>query len=542
MTTYTPLFYDDYGRSFIIVKDQEKKKSLKGISAIKANIAVSKSVGKILRTSLGPKSMDKIIQDGDGNITISNDGATILSKIEIENQIGRLIVEISKSQEFEIGDGTTGVVVLGTSLLEFAESMIDKGIHPLRISLGYDMACRVALKHLDSISSAFEFRKSDVESLVHTCITTLSSKIVGRCKRAIAEICVNAVLAVADIERQEVNLELIKVEGKVGGKLEDTNIIFGIMIDKEMSHSQMNKHIVDAKIAILTCPFEPPKPKTKHRVEIKTADQFETLNKMEADYFVNMVNQCKRSGATFVICQWGFDEEPNHFLMHHNLPAVRWVGGVDIELISIATGARIVPRFQELSSDKLGHAKIVKEVGLGTDKEKVIFIEGCSQSGAITLLVRGSSKIVVDEAKRSLHDALCVARNLVRANAIIYGGGSAELSCSLAVRKSADLTLGVEQYAMVAFAEALEQIPLILAENAGLNPIEALTNLKVRQIKEENPFLGMDCYSKGTNDMRLQNVFETLVGKKHQLLSASQLCRTILKIDDIILHDEDAVT
>jgi T-complex protein 1 subunit epsilon len=509
-----------------------------GISAIKANISVCAGIGRILRSSLGPNSMDKIIQDTNGDITITNDGATILEKINIENPIGKLLVEFSKSQEFEIGDGTTGVIVLGIFLLESAEVLINKGVHPLRISLGYETACRVALNHLDKISCKFEFRNSDVNSLIHTSITTLSSKIVGRCKRILAEICVRAVLAVADIDRKEVNLELIKVDGKVGGKIEHTNLIFGVTLDKEMSHPQMDKHITNAKIAILTCPFEPPKPKTKHRVDIETTDQFETLNRMESNYFINMVNKCKHAGATFIVCQWGFDDEPNHLLMSHNLPAVRWVSGVDIELISMATGARFVPRFEEMTSDKLGYAKVVREVSIGTDSDKVIFIEGFSQSGAVTLLVRGGSKLVVDETKRSLHDALCVIRNLIKANSVVYGGGSAEISCSLAIREAAVLNSGVEQYAILAFADALEQIPQILAENSGLNPIEILKDVKVRQITEKNPFLGVDCHLNQANDMRTQNVFETLIGKKHQLISACQLSKTILKIDDVILHGE----
>jgi len=205
----------------------------------------------------------------------------------------------------------------------------------------------------------------------------------------------------------------------------------------------------------------------------------------------------------------------------------------------MATGARIVPRFQELSREKLGFAKVVREIGFGTSREKVIFIEGCSQSRAVTLLVRGGSKMVVDEAKRSIHDAICVARNLVRTNEIVFGGGSSEIACSLAVNEAACSNHGVEQNAMLVFASALEQVPLALAENTGLNPIDTVSYLKIRQVKEKNPFLGVDCCDKGTSDMREQNVFETLAGKRQQLLSATQLCKTILKIDDVILHKED---
>jgi T-complex protein 1 subunit epsilon len=532
------LVFDEKGRPFIVLKEQEKKERLKGNDAIKANINASINVGKILRTSLGPKSMDKMIQDADGDVTISNDGATILDKIEVKNHIGKLLVELSKSQDYEIGDGTTGVTVLASSLLEMSEPLIDKGIHPLQIAEGYNLGCQKAIENLNCISSKFEFRKTDTDTLVKTCMTTLSSKIVGRCKRQIAELCVRAVVAVADVDRKEVNIELIKIYGKTGGKLEDSILVKGVVIDKEMSHPLMRKHINNAQIAIMTCPFEPPKPKTKHKVEIETSAKFEDLRKMEQDYFINMIQQCRLSGANLVICQWGFDDEANHLLMQYDLPAVRWVGGVEIELIAIATGSRIVPRFQEISPNKLGSAKIVREVTFGTTKEKVIFIEGCHQSSTVTLFVRGGSKMVVDESKRSLHDAICVARNLIRANGIIYGGGSAELSCSIAISEAAKNTFKIEHYALLAFADAIDQIPFALAENAGLNPIEVVTTLKARQIREKNPFLGVDCFEVGTDDMREQQVFETLDGKKQQLLLATESCNAILKIDDIILYKE----
>ena len=298
--------------------------------------------------------MDKILQSGDGDITITNDGATILQEMEVEHQIGKLLVELSRSQDYEIGDGTTGVVVLAGSLLEQAEVLLDRGIHPLRIAEGFEMASKVAVAELERISETFEFSATDAEPLHPHGMTTLSSKIVNRCKREMAEICVKAVMAVADFERRDVNLDLIKVEGKVGGKLEDTVLVNGIVLDKDISHPQMEKVIKDAKIAILTCPFEPPKPKTKHKIDIDTAEKYEELRQQEENYFKDMVQQCKDSGATLIICQWGFDDEANHLLMHERLPAIRWVGGVELELLAIATGGRIVPRFQELTPEKLG--------------------------------------------------------------------------------------------------------------------------------------------------------------------------------------------
>jgi T-complex protein 1 subunit epsilon len=349
-----------------------------------------------------------------------------------------------------------------------------------------------------------------------------------------AEIAVNAVLAVADLKRKDVNFELIKVEGKVGARLEDTMLVRGIVLDKPISHPQMEKEIKNAKIAILTCPFEPPKPKTKHTFTVATPEAFHALHDAEQKYFVDMVKACKDSGATLVLCQWGFDDEANHLLLSNKLPAVRWVGGVEIELIAIATGARIVPRFEELDSKKLGFAGTVKEVEFGTSNEKMLLIEGCPNTRAVTVFVRGGNKMVVDEAKRSLHDAICVTRNLIRDNRIVYGGGSAELACSVKISAESNKEKGVEQYAMRAFADALEVIPIALAENSGLNAIQQLSETKAEQVKTGITTLGIDCLQKGTKDMKKQRVFETLIGKQQQLLLATQLVKMILKIDDVI--------
>lgn len=249
-----------------------------------------------------------------------------------------------------------------------------------------------------------------------------------------------------------------------------------------------------------------------------------------------MVKQCKDSGANLVICQWGFDDEANHLLLQNELPAVRWVGGVELELIAIATGGRIVPRFQELTSDKLGRAGLVREVSFGTTKERMLVIEECACSNAVTVLIRGGNKMIVDEAKRSLHDAMCVVRNLIRDNRVVYGGGSAEIACSLAVSAFAETVPGIEQYAIRAFADALDDIPMALAENAGLSPIVEVTTIKSRQLSEGNPRLGVDCNQLGTNDMRDHLVFETLIGKQQQIQLATQVVKMILKIDDVIMY------
>lgn len=241
----------------------------------------------------------------------------------------------------------------------------------------------------------------------------------------------------------------------------------------------------------------------------------------------------KQSGANVVICQWGFDDEANHLLLQNELPAVRWVGGPEIELIAIATGGRIVPRFSELTSKKLGKAGIVREISFGTTKEGMLVIEDCQNTKAVTIFIRGGNKMIIDEAKRSIHDALCVVRNLVKDNRIVYGGGAAEISCSIAVSKEANKVSSLEQYAIRAFAEGLDSIPMALAENSGLNAIESVALVKSQQIEQKNPNLGIDCMSVGTSDMKKQNILETLIGKRQQIILATQLVRMILKIDDI---------
>ncbi|KAM4012878.1 T-complex protein 1 subunit epsilon isoform 1-T1 [Anomaloglossus baeobatrachus] len=533
MSTLGTLAFDEYGRPFIIIKDQDRKSRLCGLDALKSHIMAAKAVANTLRTSLGPNGLDKMMVDQDGHVSITNDGATILGMMDVDHQIAKLMVELSKSQDDEIGDGTTGVVVLAGALLEQAEQLIDRGIHPIRIADGFEQAARIALDNLDKISDDFPVDPKNVEPLVQAAMTTLGSKVINRCHKQMAEIAVTAILTVADMERKDVDFELIKVEGKVGGKLEDTQLIKGVIVDKDFSHPQMTKEVNDAKIAILTCPFEPPKPKTKHKLDVTSIEDYKSLQKYEKETFLEMVKQIKATGANIAICQWGFDDEANHLLLQNELPAVRWVGGPEIELIAIATGGRIVPRFCELTPEKLGFAGIVREISFGTTKDRMLVIEQCKNSRAVTIFIRGGNKMIIEEAKRSLHDALCVIRNLVRDSRIVYGGGAAEISCALAVSQAADKCPSLEQYAMQAFADALEAIPMSLAENSGMNPIQTMTEVRAKQLKENNPALGIDCLHKSSNDMKQQHVIETLIGKKQQLSLATQVVKMILKIDDI---------
>ena len=359
--------------------------------------------------------------------------------MEISNHVAKLLVELSKSQDDEIGDGTTGVVVLAGALLEQAADLIDKGIHPIRIADGYDQACEVAVEELDRISDKIEFTKTDRGNLIKVAKTSLGSKMwvtepkllgttvlirahsVSKAHDQFAQIAVDAVLSVADLERKDVDFELIKVDGKVGGSLEDSLLVKGVIVDKDFSHPQMPDEVRDARMAILTCAFEPPKPKTKHKLDITTVEEFRRLQAYEKTKFEEMIQQIKSTGANLVICQWGFDDEANHLLLQNKLPAVRWVGGPEIELIAIATNGRIVPRFEDLSAEKLGKAGIVREMSFGTTREKMLVIEECANTRAVTIFVRGSNKMVRDlHLPTTSHENLNCGRRLLMKQSALF--------------------------------------------------------------------------------------------------------------------------
>jgi T-complex protein 1 subunit epsilon len=545
---------DEMGRPFIIVRDQSNKTKSSGLEALKSHIQAARQVSDILRTSLGPRGLDKILISPDGDINITNDGATILSEMQIDNEIAKLLVELSKSQDDEIGDGTTGVVILAGALLDQALKLIEMGIHPIKVANGYEKASQIISKHLDEIADDITIDKEHLENnllessdLFKAAKTSLGSKIVNKNHNQFAKMAVESVLKVADFRRNDVDFELIKLQGKLGGPISNSKTINGVCIDKDFSHPQMPKVINNAKIAILSCPFEPPKPKTKHKLEISNVDEFKNLQEYETGKFLQMIEAIKKSGANLVICQWGFDDEANSLLLSNNLPAVRWVGGSDIESIAITTKGSIVSRFEDLTPEKLGYAEKVYEVEFGTTRDKMIIIENNTavesldktKVNTVTNLIRGSNKMIVDEAIRSLHDSLCVVRNLIKNNKIVYGGGAVETSCSLKIMEEADKQKGIDQYAFRAFSQALDVIPMSLAENSGYNPIEELTKLKAAQVSNKSSHLGIDCLGNNNNNMKDLFVIETFIGKKQQLILATQLTRMILKINNVIISGKD---
>ncbi|KAL8438297.1 hypothetical protein ACSSS7_000274 [Eimeria intestinalis] len=489
---------DEFGNPFIILREQEEKKRLKGIDAHKANITAAKAVADSLRSSLGPKGMDKIIVSPDGDVTVTNDGATILDRMEYVD--GCLL----------LGFMTRSSI---SNLLTEALRLIEKGLHPLRIADGFELAAQIAVEAIEKSVIVKDVLGEDQDLLRQTARTALGSKVVSSCKDHLANLCVEAVLAVADKERKDVNFDMIKVDGRAGGLLEQSALVNGIVLHKDLAHSQMPKETRDAKIAILTCPFEPPKPKTKHKLDIKNAADYKKLQAAEQQYFKDMIAKVKASGANFVICQWGFDDEANHLFLAEGVPAVRWVGGVELELIAIASNGRIVPRVEELNSSKLGKAGCIREVATGTMGDKMIIIEGCENTRAVTLVVFGGNQMVVAEAERCVHDALCVVRTLVRDGRVIAGGGAAEIAAARAVEAAADTIPDVSQYAARAFGEALLGMAEALAANSGLSAIQEVQKVKAMQQQDDCPYYGIDCMQtqqqqqQPENQQQLANAF-----------------------------------
>lgn len=503
-------------------------------SIIKKNISEVLSLSLVLKTSFGPMGMDKVIKESPENIIITNDGATILSKAKMKGEIRKMLAELSLSQDHEIGDGTTGAVILTGGLLEQAEKLIDNGIHPTRIAEGFNYATDICVEFLDQQAQNLFGDLSDYSFLLSTSMTTMNSKVINRSKKKLAEICTKAVLMVSDLDRRDVNLDLIKIEGKVGANLENSMLINGSLLNKEWAHTQMPKKIEDARLCILTCPLEPPKPKSKHEIEIKNVRAFRELEKTEFEFFHNIISQIKKSGANVLICQWGFDDEGNHLLLRNKISAIRWVSGLDLELLAISSGAQIVPRYNELTSSTLGFVGRIKEICIGTDYDRYLIFEDCPVSKSMTIFIRGGSELIIQEAKRAMFDALTVVRNLIRDSRIVTGGGSIEMACSIKISDEAENSVGLKHYVLNAYAEALKTIPYVLSENSGYDPIKSVNSLEKEQRENMNFNLGINC-EKGTIDNMIKlRIFETLLSKQQQLQIATQMANAILKIDDII--------
>jgi archaeal chaperonin len=510
---------------------REGTKESKGKEAQKNNITAAKLIAEIVKTSLGPRGMDKMLVDSLGDVTITNDGATILKEIDVQHPAAKMMVEVAKSVDNEVGDGTTSSVVFAGALLERAEELINKDVHPSVIVDGYNAAAEQALKLLEKIAVKVDI--ADKDMLLKITRTSMDSKLVSDDSPVLAQIVVEATKQVAEKTDAgyKVDLDDIKVEKKAGGSMRDTKLIRGIVLDKEVVHAGMPKKIENAKIALINSALEIEKTEMSAEIRISDPQQMQMFLEEENRMLKSMVDKIKSSGANVVLCQKGIDDIAQHYLAKANVLAVRRVKESDMTKMSRATGARIVNNLDDLTAKDLGSANLVEERKVETDKW--VFIEGCKNPKSVSILIRGGSQRVVDEADRSMHDALMVMKDVLEHPAIVAGGGAPEAYIANELRQWASSQEGRAQLAVQKFADALDAIPLNLAENAGMDPIDTMTDLRANQSKG-NKWTGIDCRNTKVADMYKQNVLEPLVVKQQIIKSATEVVTMILRIDDVI--------
>ena len=517
------------GMPVLILK--EGASQTKGRDAQKNNIAAAKLISEVVKSSLGPRGMDKMLVDGLGDVTITNDGATILKEIDVQHPAAKMMVEISKATDNEVGDGTSSVVVLAGALIEKAEELITKDVHPTIIVDGYRKSAQKSIEIFNQLAQKID--GGNKSELIRVAKTSMQTKLVSKESNELSEIVVNAALQVSEPNDSGylVDIDDVKVEKKAGGSLRDTKLIKGIVLDKEVVHGGMPKRIEKAKIALVNSALEIEKTEFDAKINISSPDQMKMFLEEENKMLKSMVEKIISSGANVTICQKGIDDVAQHYLAKSNILAVRRVKESDMTKLARATGARIVNNLEDLSSKDLGAADLVEERKVETDKW--VFIEGCKHPKAVTILIRGGSQRVVDEAERSVHDALMVTKDVMEKPFIVAGGGSPESFVAGKLRDWSSTLSGREQLAADKFAESLEVIPLALAENAGMDPIDTLTELRSKQAKGSK-WSGIDARSGKIVDMSKLDIVEPLSVKEQIIKSATEVASMILRIDDVI--------
>ena len=503
----------------------------RGREAQHTNIMAARIIAETVKSSLGPKGMDKMLVDSFGDVTITSDGRTILDEMDVQHPAAKMMVEVAKTQDNEAGDGTTTAVILAGELLAKAEELIGKNIHPTIIIDGYKKALEKALDVLDKIAIPVDLNSQ--EYLRKAAMTSMASKLVAEHREYLADLAVKAILQVAEKDdgKYKVDVDDVKVEKKPGESVRDTMLINGIVLDKEVVHSGMPKRVENAKIALLDCPLEIEKTEFDAKINIESPEQMDAFLKQEEAMLKDMVEKLAAVGANVVLCQKGIDDMAQHFLARKGILAVRRIKKSDMEKLAKATGGKIITNLDDMSPADLGYASLVEERKIGDDK--MTFVEGCKHPRAVTILIRGATERVVEEAERSVHDALCVVRDIVEEPKVLAGGGAPELEIAKALKKYAETLPGREQLAVKSFAEALEAIPATLTENAGLDPIDILSELRAKHEKGET-WAGIEVHSGKVQDMREAGVFEPISVKKQVVKSATEAASMILKIDDVI--------
>ncbi|MDH5419196.1 MAG: thermosome subunit beta [Candidatus Bathyarchaeota archaeon] len=503
----------------------------RGHDAQHANIMAAQIVAEAVKSALGPKGMDKMLVDSLGDVTITSDGRTILDEMDIQHPAAKMMVEVAKTQDEEVGDGTTTAVIVAGELLGKAEELVDKKVHPTVIIDGYRKAADKALETLEKI--AITVKPTDKESLKKVAMTSMASKLVAQNREQLAELTVDAILYVAEKvgEEYRVDLDDIMVEKKPGESITDTKLIKGIVLDKEVVHPGMPKRVEKARIALLDTALEIKKTEFDAKINIETPEQMETFLKEEENMLRDLVDRIAKTGANLLICQKGIDDMVQHFLARKGISAIRRAKKSDMEKLAKATGGKVVTSLEDITKKDIGYAELVEERKIGDDK--MTFIEGCKNPRSVAILIRGGTERIVDEAERSIHDALCVVRDVVQEPKIVAGGGAPELEVARVLREYADTLLGREALAVQQYAEALEAVPTTLSDNAGLDPIDIISELRARHEKGE-VWAGVDVHEGKVKDMEKLEVYEPLAVKKQVIKSATEAATMILKIDDII--------
>ncbi len=518
----------------IIVLKEDTERT-RGRDAQRNNIMAAVVIAEAVKSSLGPKGMDKMLVDSFGDVTVSNDGATILKEMDVAHPAAKMVIEVSKTVDDEVGDGTTTAAVLTGELLKNAEDLLDQKIHPTTIISGYRKAAEKSAAILDEIAEKVDTTKAAAykKTLRDIATTAMSSKFISGNKEALAEVVVDAILALAkDMkEGEEIDIDDIPRQKQVGLQAAETALVKGLVLDKEVVHPGMPKKVEGAKIALFECPLEVSKTEYDAKISISDPSSMQVFLDEEEKMLKNMVDKIVEVGANVVIAQKGIDDVVQHYLAKNGIMAVRRIKKSDVERLHKTTGASIVSKIANLTKSDLGKAKVVEQRRVGDDK--MIFVEGTPKSTSVTLLVRGGTDHVVDEVDRALNDALYVVRDVVSHPYILYGGGALESELAMKIRDYASSLEGREQYAANAFADAVESIPATLAENGGLDPIDILVSLRSAHTEGKTTY-GVDLVTGKVADMKKSRIIEPAVVKKQVIASASEAAQMLLKIDDVI--------
>jgi thermosome len=503
-----------------------------GKDAQRNNILAAKVITETIKTTLGPQGMDKMLVSGMGDVVITNDGATIMKELDVQHPAAKMLVEVAKSQDSEVGDGTTTVVVLAGELLTRAEKLLDQEVHPTVIVEGYKKASEKALEILQSL--AIDIQPDDEKMLKLIAMTSMGTKATVGTSEHLGTLATKAIRQIMEERdgKTTADIDRVKVLKKKGESMDQSELIKGIVVDKEISHPQMPKQVKNAKIALLNAKLEIEKTEFDAKINISSPDQMKGFLDEEESMLREMTEKVAKSGANVIFCEKGIDDMALHFLARKNIMAIKNVSSGDMEKLSKATGGTIQASTKDLPPEGLGEAKLVEEVKIGDDK--MVFVRDCKDPHSVTVMIRGGSEHVVDEAERSFHDALCVVRNAVEDQKIVAGGGAPEAETAKQLRDYALKVGGREQLAIEAYAEALEAIPLTIAQNSGLDPIDIMVELRSKHAHPENKWFGVQVRTGKIADMLTDNVVEPLRVKKQAVKSATEAACMLLRIDDVL--------